>query len=261
MSYERIGEVLTAQGKLGEALTAQGKLDEALNAYRAGLAMAKRLAVADPGNMQWQHGLAVSYLDVGDALKTQGRLEEAFKSYRDSLAICQRLALADPGNTQWQRDLAVSYYRLGEVLTAQGKLEEALNSHRDSLAILQRLAVADPSSTERQQDLQYSVNAIGGMAYRLIEVRNFPLALQAADQAIALAPKEVWLHTNRAHALMFLDRVDEARTVYLRFRAEKNVQGEKSWEAVVLEDFVELRKVGLTHALMDEIERRFSEAG
>jgi len=32
----------------------------------------------------------------------------------------------------------------------------------------------------------------------------------------------------------------------------------KSWEAVVLEDFAELRKAGLTNPLMDEIAQAFS---
>jgi hypothetical protein len=54
---------------------------------------------------------------------------------------------------------------------------------------------------------------------------------------------------------MFLDRVDEARTAYLRYRGETNVQDDKTWETVVLEDFADLRKAGLTHPLMQEIEK------
>jgi hypothetical protein len=60
---------------------------------------------------------------------------------------------------------------------------------------------------------------------------------------------------------MFLDRVDEARALYLQYRGEKKVQGEKSWEAIILEHFADLRKAGLTHPLMDEIERTFSTRG
>jgi hypothetical protein len=45
------------------------------------------------------------------------------------------------------------------------------------------------------------------------------------------------------------------------FEARSKVQGEKSWETVVLEDFAELRKVGLTHPLMDEIEAKFAARG
>ena len=60
---------------------------------------------------------------------------------------------------------------------------------------------------------------------------------------------------------MFLGRLDEARALYLRYRGAQKVQGDKSWEAVVLEDFAELRKAGLVHPLMDEIEKTFAAGG
>jgi hypothetical protein len=60
---------------------------------------------------------------------------------------------------------------------------------------------------------------------------------------------------------MFLGRIDEARTLYLRYRGTKNVQGKDSWDAIVLADFAEFRKAGMTDPLMDEIEKSFSDAG
>jgi hypothetical protein len=57
---------------------------------------------------------------------------------------------------------------------------------------------------------------------------------------------------------MFLDRVDEARALCLKYRGQQNVVGDKSWESVLLEDFAELRKARLIHPLMDEIEKLFS---
>jgi len=92
-------------------------------------------------------------------------------------------------------------------------------------------------------------------------VRDFVRALEVADQVIALAPDTIWLYTNRAHALMFLGRMDEARALYLGYRGEKDVQAGKSWTTVVLEDFADLRKAGLTHPLMDEIEAKFAARG
>ena len=162
---------------------------------------------------------------------------------------------------EWQRDLSVSYDKVGDVLVAQGKLDEALKAYRDSLAIAERLAATDRSNTQWQNDLQFSIGRIGDLAYRFVLARNFARALEASDQAISLAPDQIWLYTNRAHALMFLNRVDEARALYLHYRGEKNVQTGKSWETSVLEDFAELRKAGLTHPLMDEIEKRFAAGG
>ena len=105
---------------------AQGDLAGALTSYRDGLAIADRLAKADPGNAGWQRDLSVSYEKIGDVQVAQGDLAGALKSYRDSLAIADRLAKSDPGNAGWQRDLSVSYDKIGDVQVAQGDLAGAL---------------------------------------------------------------------------------------------------------------------------------------
>ena len=147
------------------------------------------------------------------------------------------------------------------MLGAEDDLAGALKSYRGSLAITQRLVSTDSSNTQWQGDLRFVTGAIGGLAYRFLSARDFTGALEAADQAISLAPEEIWLYTNRAHSLMFIGRADEARAVYLKYRGVKDVQGGKSWDAVILEDFADLRKNGLTNPLMDEIEKLLSSAG
>ena len=298
VSYNKVGKVLVVQGKLDEApqsyrqsltirerlavadrsntqwqrdlsgsydnvgnvLVEQGKLDEALQNYRQSL-IRERLAAADRGNAEWQRDLSISYNKVGNVLVEQGKLDEALQSDRQSLAIVERLTAADPSNTQWQRDLAVSYSRVGEALVAQGKLDAALESYRQSLAIRERLAAADRSNAQWRNDLDYVVDRIGALAYRLVLAGEFATALEAADQAVSLAPDKILLYTNRANALMFLGRNDEARTLYLKYRGEKNVQDDKSWKTIILEDFDDLRKNGLKNPLMDEVEKTFAARG
>jgi tetratricopeptide (TPR) repeat protein len=133
---------------------------------------------------------------------------------------------------------------------ALGKFEEALAAYQDSLAICKTLVAKDPSNTQWQDEL-------GSLGYYFVLARGFAKALEIDDDALSLAPGKIWIYGNRAHALMFLDRVDEARTLYLQYRGRNNVVGEKSWETVVLEDFDALRKAGLVHPLMDEIEKQF----
>jgi hypothetical protein len=61
---------------------------------------------------------------------------------------------------------------------------------------------------------------------------------------------------------MFLDRVDEARALYLQYRGRIIADGSgKRWETDVLEDFAHFRKAGLTHPLMDEVEKTFTAGG
>jgi tetratricopeptide (TPR) repeat protein len=248
VSYDRVGEVLLAQGNLPEAL----------RSFRDGLAIREHLAKADPKNAGWQRDLSVSYDRVGDLLLAQGNLPEALKSFSDGLAIMERLAKGDPDNAGWQSDLSLSYTKIGHVLAAQGNMTEALNFFRDGLAIAERLVKADPSNVQRLNALQFTISRIGGLVYPLVLAGDFAKALDAADLITALAPDELGLHANRAHALMFIGRVEEARAIYLAHRGIRNVLGEKSWETAVLEDFAELRAARLMHPLMDEIEQLFT---
>ena len=83
----------------GDAAMAYGDLADALTAYRAGLAIAERLAAADPSNASWQRDLSVSHNKLGDVLVAQGQLAEALAAYRASQAIFERLAAERPATT------------------------------------------------------------------------------------------------------------------------------------------------------------------
>jgi tetratricopeptide (TPR) repeat protein len=135
-------------------------------------------------------------------LVAQGKLDEALQSYWRNLAIAERLAAVDPSNTERQRDLSVSYNNVGNVLERQGKLDEALQKYRQGVAIREHLAAADRSNAQWRNDLDNAIGRIGALAYRLVLASEFPIALDAADQTISLAPDKIWLYANRAHALM-----------------------------------------------------------
>jgi tetratricopeptide (TPR) repeat protein len=251
-------DLSVSYNKIGDVLTAQGNLPEALKSYRDALAIRDRQAKSDPGNAGWQRDLSVSYNKIGNVQKAQGNLPEALKSHHEAFAILDGLARADPGNAIWQRDLSVSYNDIGDVQKAQGNLPEALKSYRDALAIADRLARADPGNSQRQRDLRFCVGRFGRMAYNFILARQFDQALDTAEQSISLSPNEVWIEANRAHALMFLDRIAEARQIYLAHRGQKT-QNDETWETVISNDFTEFRKAGLSNPLMDEIEKTFAK--
>ena len=125
--------------KIGDALGAQGELPKALEAFRESLAIAERLAKADPTNAGRQRDLSVAYEKVGNVLKEQKNWPEALKAYLDSFAIRERLVKADPGNAVWQRDLSLSNERLGEVLMKDGKTAEAVAAFERALGIYDML--------------------------------------------------------------------------------------------------------------------------
>jgi hypothetical protein len=86
-----------------------------MSSYQTALAIAERLAKADPGNAEWQRDLSVSHDNIGDVQQAQGDLAAALSSYQASHAIRERLAKADPGNAGWQRDLALTYGRVASI--------------------------------------------------------------------------------------------------------------------------------------------------
>jgi tetratricopeptide (TPR) repeat protein len=175
------------------------------------------------------------------------------------LSIAERLAASDTANAGAQRDLSVVYAKVADALAAESKLSEAAADYVASLAIREKLAASDPDNAAWQRDLEVAIEKIGDVSYRFLMARDFAKALELADLAIKRAPGLGWLYTNRAHALMFLGRTEEARALYLGRKGEKT-QGDKPWEVVIREDFVELRKAGLSDPLMDEVDAAFAAA-
>src|SRR5258708_34805591 len=54
-------DLSVSYNKIGDVLVAQGNLAEALKSFRDGLAIRDRLAEADPSNALWQFDLVVSH--------------------------------------------------------------------------------------------------------------------------------------------------------------------------------------------------------
>lgn len=254
-------ELALAYGRIGALQKVQGKLADALRFFQRSLAIFQKLAASDPDNAAWQHAQAIMNQEIGAVQMAQQDLPAALGSFQASAASAEHLAATHHDNAGLQHELGTAYDRVGDVQEQQGKLADALTTFRRSLAIRQALVAVDPKNADWRADIQTSVQKIGALAYYLLLGRDFATALQAADQAISLAPAQIWLYTNRAHALMFLTRSNEARALYLKYRDQKNVDDGKPWPAVILDDFAALRKAGLSNPLMDEIEKDFKASG
>jgi tetratricopeptide (TPR) repeat protein len=140
-----------------------------------------------------------------------------------------------------------------------GLLNEALEVNLRSL-VAYNAAIANGQCNNRViDDRNIAVDNVCGLVIAFLKTHDFTKALDAADRAIAAMPNSPLLNIYRAHAFMFLDRDDEARTVYLQYRGKK-VSGGRSVESLVLEDFGAIRNAELACPLMDEIEELFAPA-
>jgi hypothetical protein len=101
-----------------------------------------------------------------------------------------------------------------------------------------------------------TAQALHEVAWYALFAREFTIALTAADRAHALLPGDLMIETNRAHALIFLERGEDAKALYLAYKGKPmSEQDGKLWERAIAEDFAEFRKAGLTHPMMAEIEK------
>ena len=148
--------------------------------------------------------------------------------------------------------------KAGDALAAEGKLDEALAVYRHYAAICQA-KVAYGSSMRAADQLDFTLSRIGRLAPRFLQIGSFKWALECTDEALAAHPNSVVLNINRAHALMCLGRLDEAQAIYLRYCGKKMPPRGKSCDNFILQGFAQLRQVGLSHPLMDDIEKGLVE--
>jgi len=88
--------------------------------------------------------------------------------------------------------------------------------------------------------------ALGTFSWIAILTRHFDEALIASKRAAALAPRQLWIETNLAHALLFTGRLGEARAIYLAHKGQPlGLEKDELWEETIAGDFDILRKAGL----------------
>src|SRR5262245_29672894 len=76
--------------------------------------------------------------------------------------------------------------------------------------------------------------AILEVAWSALFAREFPKALAASDRGHTLLPHNLSIETNRAHALMFIGHVEEARALYLAHKGKPLSDADnKLWEQVI----------------------------
>src|SRR5262249_45039487 len=92
-----------------------------------------------------------------------------------------------------------------------------------------------------------TAQALGGLAYYAVFARRYEEALAASERARKLAPNEIWIETNRAHALRLSGRRKEARKLYQTHRGKRLLASGAFWEDEIEDDFIKLTDAGMGH--------------
>jgi len=117
-------------------------------------------------------------------------------------------------------------------------------------------AKVEAAETEREgKPGELTGDALADVAGTALFAQQFSKALAASERAHALSPDNLKIETNRAHALMFMGHDEEAKALYLAHKGKPISEVDELWEQVISEDFADLRKAGLSHPMMADIEK------
>ena len=240
--------------RLGRAKNANDLLQEAATAYRD----ATKEWTRETSPLDW----AMEQNNIGDALfeaaeheSTTTNLSAAVAAYRAAAQIRKLQIARDPvtwAGTQIQlcHALATLRQRSDEGTENDNAIIEC-NTARQILSIILNDKDKLPSSyvLEASKDM-------GALSYYLVLMRDYKGALEAASEVLAVSPELEWVNVNKAHALMFLGRTEDARQLYF---AQKGTSTDNSWKQPIRADFAELRSFGLDAPLMHEVESEFAK--
>ena len=240
-----------ALGRLGERESGTARLEEAVTAYRAALEEWTR----DRVPLDWamtQANLGVALGKLGERESETRHLEEAAAAFRAALGERTRDRVA----LDWamtQANLGAALWRLGERESRVGRLKEAAAAYAELVEICRRVYASAESNDSKSR----LVDALGSLSFVLLLNRRAGDALVAAQEALSLDPAALWVETNRAHALLFLSRSEEAKAVYVEYRGRLLFE-QKTFAQVVREDLSEFRKYGIDTPEMKDIDALLS---
>jgi tetratricopeptide (TPR) repeat protein len=141
--------------------------------------------------------------------------------------------------------------------------ESAREKNWKNAVIIQQQIVADrtqmfPGDAERRAVLP---GEYVNLSWYQLFSRDFQGALNSVKAGLAIEPRDMMLQTNRAHALLLLNREAEAFEVYRQYIGKRFDSGDRSWEDVILKDLTDLEKEGVTHPRFADVRALMRSGG
>jgi TPR repeat protein len=175
--------------------------------------------------------------------------------YENGLGVAQDYAKA----REWYEKAAGKSDARAKPQLEELPIKEAAGAghYAQALQLQEALAAKQEAAETKRNPGEETARAFKGVAWYALFAREFTKALTASDRAHALLPDNLVIETNRAHALMFLERRKESKALYLAHKGKPLSEHDaRLWERVIVEDFAALRKAGLRRPMMAEIEKQ-----
>jgi uncharacterized protein YecT (DUF1311 family)/uncharacterized protein YgiM (DUF1202 family) len=133
-----------------------------------------------------------------------------------------------------------------------GRYEEAYKIANDNM-----IATEAFETRLKQEPSDLTAIDLSQLSWYALCAHEFKRALDASERSLKIKPR-LGPETNRAHALMLLGRLDEAKVIYLAHKGKP--VNDTTWDKLILGDFGKLRKAGITHPMMAKIEEELASA-
>ena len=143
--------------------------------------------------------------------------------------------------------------RAGEELFGAGQIDDALAVYRRVLASTAKRCADGILTGQQRIERQEAADRIADIAFCYLLDHKVELGRDLCSEALQAVPSAARPSIRQAHAFMLLGDVPAAKSVY-----EKHLNDfaapDRPWAAVLIQEFQQLRDVGLQHPLMTEIE-------
>jgi tetratricopeptide (TPR) repeat protein len=145
-----------------------------------------------------------------------------------------------------------------ELVRRQVEQLDRAGKHLQALTLQHRLAAeiekAETASAGRPG--AKTVDALVSVAWHALLARDFKQALAASNRAHDLAPNNLSVEIDRAHALLLLGRPREARAIYLAHKGKPiSLTSDQIWEDIIAGDIDSLHKAGINEPALEAINR------
>jgi tetratricopeptide (TPR) repeat protein len=202
---------------------------------------------------------------IGDVEREAGNLDLARADYSEAITDLEKLRWAHLASSLWRPDLLSAYRRASDISFAicdtSPPNSRGICMEGDAWQIANRRSELMSLAPVLSEDLREAyADILSDEAWHAIFAGEYDRAVVASEQAMGLLSKPVpdtlnWIVINYAHALMFDQRLDEAREIY-----RKNWENTNARE-MIRKDFKTLRSHRKCQNLMTEVAPEFATCG
>jgi TIR domain-containing protein len=250
-------DIANNYGSLARAILHTGDYLAALSERANELKVREEIYASRSYDQRQAEAIADLYRVIADIKQSHDDLNGAIGEYEREANVRKGLADADGTNVQRKLQIVNLHIDIADLKGKINKIDEAFEEYLFALYELQTIDQLIIRHSEVDATKNNISDRLGNIALQSILDRYFSRSIKVSDAAIRATPEKKWLYANRAHALMFLGRAQEARNIYLKFMGEK-VLDEKTWNEIVIDNFQQFSQRGLANPLMPELIERLS---